>query len=121
MEVTLSRRLTYSVAIILSLWTFCKQTEIQPIPFEDENRTNVFNILNTVRSETNSFDVDDNNEDDDDDIECEALLDLLHFNNHEDVEQQESQLYHKNSSEELLDFFQSRVTNAQLDLRCHGI
>lgn len=85
------------------------EPEIEPIPFENEDRTNVFNILNAVRRETDCPDGHD------DDIECEALLDLLHSNNLENEEQQESQLCHENGSEELLDFFQSRVTNAQLD------
>lgn len=82
------------------------EPEIQPIPFEDEDRTNVFNILNAARGEINR---------DDDDSECDALLDLLHSNNLENVESQESQVCHNENSEKLHDFFQSRVTNAQLD------
>lgn len=84
------------------------EDEIQPIPFEEEDRTNVFNILNAVRNETDCCN-------DDDDFECGALLDLLHSNNLENVEQQESEIGHKDSSEKLVDFFQSCVMNSQLD------
>lgn len=86
-----------------------EESEIQPIPFEEEDRAKIFDILNTVRCENN----DTNNDDDDD--ECETLLELLHDNNVEDTEQQECEMGSQNRSEKLLNFCQSRVSSVELD------
>lgn len=82
------------------------EEEIEPIPFEEEDRTSIFDILNTMHNETDCPNSDD-------DFECEALIELLHSNNRENPV--ESEISHQNGSEELLDFFQSHVANAHLD------
>lgn len=82
--------------------------ELDLIPYEEEDRSKVFDVLNTLYGQ-------DQRANDDDDFEYEALLDLLHSNSSENDEECGQEANHVNESEEILKFFKSRVTNSHLD------
>lgn len=82
--------------------------EPEPIQYEEADRTKVFDVLNTAHGEAECINGDD-------DSEYEALIDLLHSDSSENVEEDEHETNYKNGSEEIFDFFKSRVISAQLD------